>query len=354
MKIFNRTSIKNRLKGKTLLKGVLAAMLLLPMTSCDDSFIYEQEGDCDPHYFVKYVFDMNMQYADAFSTRVNSVRLFIIDPETGDLVKEYVESGEALQSEGYRMPIDVEPGTYELIAWCGMENNKDHFVLPDAINKREDMHCRMAREYKDGQAEQSEFLTALFHGKIEATLPDTEGNHVVTIYLTKDTNNINLSMQHVGDQPLTRDMFTVTMTDGNGHMDFDNSIKDNESILYRPWTVTDGFVDVDRTRAEGDDATPLNFFKAELSTSRLMKDSDAHINIVANETGELVYSIPIVEWALKLRSEQYSDMEDQEYLDREDQYNVMLYLDNDKGWKAAQIYINNWRVVLHDDTVMGE
>ena len=84
-----------------------------------------------------------------------------------------------------------------------------------------------------------------------------------------------------------------------------------------------------------------------------MKDSDARINIVANETGELVYSIPIVEWALKLRSEQYSDMEDQEYLDREDQYNVMLYLDNDKGWKAAQILINGWRVVKQENDTMG-
>lgn len=354
MKIYKRILNRSHYTGKALLKGALAAMLLIPMASCDDSFIFEGEGDCDPHYFVKYVFDMNMQYADAFSSRVNSVRLFIFDPETGDLVREYTESGDALKADGYRMPIDVDPGKYDLIAWCGLENNKDHFVLPQTISNREHIHCTMARQRDEqGVAFQKEFLSPLFHGRLAVDLPNEEGEHVVTMYLIKDTNNINISLQHVAGEPLTSDMFTLTMSEGNGHMAYDNSILKDEDVLYKPWTVTDGNLDLSGKETKADNDKNLNFFKAELSTARLMADRDPRINIVENETGELVYSIPIVQWALMLRSDQYKDMEDQEFLDREDEYNIMLYLDNDKGWKAAQIWINSWRLVSHDDTQMG-
>lgn len=354
MNIYKKILNCGRLNGKALLKGAFAALLLLPMSSCDDGFIFENQGDCDPHYFVNYVFDMNMQYADAFSTRVNSVRLFIFDPETGELVREYADSGEALKKAGYRMPIDVEPGKYDLIAWCGLENNKDHFVLPHNIANREDIHCTLAREYdEEGVANQNEFLSPLFHGRLAVDLPNEEGEHMVTIHLIKDTNNINISLQHVAGEPLTSDMFTVTMSEGNGHMAHDNSLMQDEDILYRPWTVTDGNIDLSGKETRADNGKDLNFFKAELSTARLMEDRDPRINIIANDTGELVYSIPIVNWALMLRSDQYKEMGDQEFLDREDEYNIMLYLDNDKGWKAAQIFINSWRVVLHDDTQMG-
>ena len=87
-----------------------------------------------------------------------------------------------------------------------------------------------------------------------------------------------------------------------------------------------------------------------------MANRDPRINIVDNATGNTVYSIPIVKWATTFRSKQYSDAnnnihvinDDQEYLDRESDYNVMLYLDNkeDGGWLAASIYINSWKVVL--------
>lgn len=337
-------------------KYIFGFIPLLALSACNDSFLYDGEGNCEKHYFVEYVFDMNMQYADAFASKVNSVSLYIFDEETGRLEAVYNESGDALKQPGYKMEIEVLPGKYELVAWCGLEGNEGHFTLPDDIEVREDAHCTMGRERdSEGNALQNNFLHPLFHGRISAEFPETEsGEYTVTIPLVKDTNNINLSLQHVGGQSLTSDMFTVTMTEGNGHMAHDNTLIDDEDVIYSPWHVTDGNVDISGSRAEGED-TPLNFFKAEISTARLLADRSPRINIVDNATGNTVYSIPIIKWALQLRSEQHSGMEAQEYLDREDEYNVMLYLDNkeDKGWIAASIFINGWRVVTHDDTGMG-
>ena len=62
-----------------------------------------------------------------------------------------------------------------------------------------------------------------------------------------------------------------------------------------------------------------------------------------------------------LKSEKYSGMNDQEYLDREDEYNIMVYLqkegndnpdipDDSSEYTAVSIYINGWRIVHHDNT----
>lgn len=341
------------LSQKKSLTGMMCALVaMLSLSSCD-KMIYEEAGDCDPKYYVKYVFDMNMSYADAFASKVNSVTLFVIEPSTGNIVASYEAFGDPLKEPGYRMPIDVAPGEYEFIAWCGLENNDDLFTLPASVSHREHVHCRMARTYnEEGRAMQNNWLHSLFHGKISAGLPDTPGDHEVTIYLIKDTNNINISMQHVAGQPLTKDMFSVTMTEGNGHMAYDNSLVLDEDIDFHPWHIADGNVDLTTGRADDE---VLNYFKAEISTPRLMAERDPRINIVDNESGNTLYSIPIVQWALAFKSAQHSGMGNQEYLDREDEFNVMLYLDNkdESGWLAASIYINGWRIVNHDDTEMG-
>jgi hypothetical protein len=40
-------------------------------------------------------------------------------------------------------------------------------------------------------------------------------------------------------------------------------------------------------------------------------------------------------------------MEDQEYLDRQDQYNFTFFLDRDMNWLNASILINSWKIVLN-------
>ena len=327
------------------------------LSSCNNP-VFDDEGDCEPHYYVQYIYDMNMEWHDTFGSQVNSVKLFVLDPETGNVVDIYTENDPAtLATPGYRMPVDLKPGTYEFIAWCGLENNMENlFTLNEGITHRDHISCRMDRQYEGSLAFQDKQLHDVFHGKVNQTLPDQEGEHVVIIHLIKDTNNINLSMQHVSGEPLTIDMFSVTMSEGNGYLAHDNSILDDENIEYRPWHLRSGSVDITPTKA-GDDDTNLNFFMAEISTSRLMANRDPRINIIENETGKTVYSIPIVQWATTFRSQQYKDAnnnihvvtDNQEYLDRRSDYEVMLYLDNDEqGWTAAQIFINSWRVVNQD------
>ena len=129
-------------KSMTYIKG-LAALIAIPfLTSCEH--VFEDQGDCDPHYYLQFVYDYNMLYnsnhqigADAFSSQVGSVEVHLFDSETGEYVGRFEESGEALRRPGYRMPLDVPPGNYDIIAWCGLAENDDHFVLTQpVISKR--------------------------------------------------------------------------------------------------------------------------------------------------------------------------------------------------------------------------
>lgn len=329
------------------------------LSSCNNP-VFDDEGDCDPHYYVQYIYDMNMEWTDSFNEWVQSVELLVFDSETGDLVARFHETDPSVLSQtGYRMPIDIKPGNYDFVAWCGLENNmEDLFTLESSISHRDHARVKLSRQYEEGIAFQDKQLNDVFHGKVNQTLPDQEGEHVVKIHLIKDTNNINLSMQHISGETLTTDMFTITMSESNGHLAHDNSLIDDEDIEFRPWHLRSGVVDITGTKAE--DGTNLNYFMAEVSTSRLMANRDTRLNIIENATGNTVYSIPIVQWVNAFRSQQYKDInnnihiitDDQEYLDRKSDYEVMLYLDNgEKGWTAAQIYINSWKVVSSQENL---
>ena len=41
-------------------------------------------------------------------------------------------------------------------------------------------------------------------------------------------------------------------------------------------------------------------------------------------------------------------MDDQEYLDRQDEYNLVFFLDADGDWLSSSIIINSWKVVLSE------
>ena len=349
-------SIIKRLKWHVVRTIMLVAVL--GCAACD-SAIYDDEGDCTPHYFARFVYDMNMLQADAFYTQVTSVDLYVFDAETDEYITHLSDKGEILATGNYRMPLDLVPGKYKFIAWCGLANNGDDFTVPTNISTPQDLKCTMARSRDTKGAYSSRNLHAVFHGSLSAELPDEEGEHVVTVKLTKDTNNINLSLQHTGEA-LDPDRFEVTMIDENGLMAHDNSLLADEPIEYRPWSLRSGSVDIEGTDAESE----AGFLVAELSTARLMANHNSRINIVDKTTDKTVFSIPIIQWALLLRSANHANMGDQEYLDREDEYNLMVFLTNTtpddptppntpdeptEGWTAVSIIINGWHIIINGD-----
>ncbi len=326
----------------TTLPVLMLLSVLFVMTACDG--IYEDEGDCSVHYHVKFRYDMNMKFADAFAHEVNSVTLYVLD-EQNNVVWQGSEQGEALAQEGYAMEVDVAPGSYSLLAWCGLAGGNS-FAVP-VSSRKEDLICSLKREHKlDGTAYVKEDLNRLYHGYLEKqTFSSEEGTHTFVVPLVKNTNNIRVVLQHLSGEPVDKDKFTFSITDENGVMNWDNKLLSDEPVTYYAWHTDSGTAGID----DVDSRTVSSFSAAiaELTTARLVKEKVPRLK-VTNDKGETVFSIPLIDYALLVKGEYNRRMDDQEYLDRQDEYNMVFFLDEGDRWMDAYIYINSWKVVLQE------
>ena len=59
-----------------------------------------------------------------------------------------------------------------------------------------------------------------------------------------------------------------------------------------------------------------------------------------------IINIPLIDYALMVKGNYNKSMSDQEYLDRQDSYDLVFFIDENHKWQAASVFINSWRVVL--------
>ena len=128
-------------------------------------------------------------------------------------------------------------------------------------------------------------------------------------------------------------------------MDYDNSLIEDEKITYHAWRTDDGVAELnaDGSRAQ----TSIGVAIAELTVGRLVVENNP-ILTVTNDKGEKVLSIPLIDYALLVKGHYNRNMDNQEYLDRQDEYNMTFFLDEDDHWVDSFIYINSWKVVLNN------
>lgn len=329
----------------------MAASLLLAMPSC--SMMTEREPDCVTEYKVRFRFDMNMLYADAFSTQVDEVSLYVFTPD-GKLVWTGHEQGEALAQEGYMMTLPLPAGTYEMVAWCGKEHPEaKKFALTRSEQPSAPHHLGMfmPREYDGDVAHSTTDLHDLYHGRLaDVLLPDSYGTHIVTMPLVKDTNSVRIMLVHLSGKPISQNDFDVKITDCAGNLGHDNAILEDEDVEYRAWITHESISDVvPPTAADSRSAvSALHSFSAEMTTSRLQTCNTPMLTVTRRADGEKIINIPILDYFLLIRREHYRNMSDDEYLDRQDDYSMTFFLNEDDSWYKQVIDILSWRIVLQD------
>ena len=335
--------------------AALLALLAVMFVSCEESFVYDDEGDCSVQYRIKFKYDRNMKFADAFSNEVSSVALYVFD-KSGILVHVGNENGIALADEDYAMPVELSPGEYEMLAWCGLGEGGS-FEVPEVqvgVTTKEELTCRMNRVAADGYGKVNEDLAPLFHGRMDVVLSGEPGIHTQIISLTKNTNVVRVVLQQLSGEEFDLDAFSFEIQDYNGFMAYDNSLLQDELIVYEPWSVQTGSADVnadiyndDVTRA----SSTVGVAMAEMTVGRLLSDAKPVLVVRNIEKGDVVLSIPLVDYALLVKGNYNRAMSDQEYLDRQDEYNMTFFLDEAGRWISSSIVVNSWRVVLNNQTI---
>lgn len=348
-----------------IIKCTMALSAMLMVTSCD--VIYDEEGDCSVNYRVRFIDNMNLKFADAFDDEMASVTLFAFD-ENGTLVWKKTESGSQLKTENgekYAMDInDLGAGSYHLVVWGGLDNSKS-FSAPSlevGRAKLEDLTCSLNRSKvkQNGYDIVSEDLEALFHGMSDITIPETNepGTYNYDIQLTKDTNNVTVVLQQLNGESLDPDIYDFEIEADNGHLNHDNGLlNDEEPFKYKAWNLDAGEASIERVKKMNGSlsrvSSETSAVVADLTIARIVLNdwtlyTRPRLTVNNKETGETVLSIPLIDYALLVRGNYSNVTSDQEYLDRQDKYNMTFFL-NDGKWMSSEIIINSWRIVLNDD-----
>lgn len=351
--------MKNWFRKISLITALLPAVFALSFTACDNP-VFEDEGVCVVTYNLRFVYNMNLKWADAFPSEVHSVHLYAFD-RNGLFVKDFTANGEPVDIEGYTMQLDLDPGHYTLVAWCGLENEGEtvkSFTVPVPVagqTRIEELTCALnTQPASRAESYSKERLRFLYHGMLDVDLPKVyNGNFDYTMYLTKDTNHIRIILQQLSGEDLKPDDVDFTIEDTNTLMGYDNLMLSPEVVAYRPWATLSGEAGMVPEDSESDDLIYAQSVIADLSTSRLMAaHKDNMMLTITGENDKQIARVPLLQYALMSR-EYYEEayghrMDDQEFLDREDEYVFTFFLDASQRWVKMHIDILSYRLVIYN------
>lgn len=324
--------------------AITAVSIGLGLTSCES--IYDDLEPCPHGISLRFVYEYNIMYANAFPSSVDCLTVYIYD-EDGNYVDTKVVTGPELQDENYRMRLDLSEGTYRFVAYGGLACDEHTFAVthePAAGSVHTDLAVAADLNRVTAALPSDRRLHDLFYGVGTLSTADLYRDGVVE--MMKDTNNIRIVLQQVNGKPVHADDFEMFITDDNTLFGHDNDLLANGTVTYRPWAAGDA---VAGAAADGDNqGEPVVVAYSEFSTSRLMVKNSPKLVIRLKDSGKEIVNIPLNNYLLLLKSELYAKMKPQEFLDRESVWSMVFFLGSDMHWINTHIKINDWTVRIND------
>ena len=296
----------------------LSGCFSLLLSSC----IPENLNNCEI-YRIHFVYDYNIEFTDRFSKEATKMNLYVFD-EAGDFVEEFQETKTPF-FPSYNMEISLPKGRYTFIAWSGVYDDAYTIEGGEALKEigLNDFKLRLTR-LADGETDQE--LPGLFYGRLTSTV---RTNVVDTISLMKNSKTINLSIQtYQGTQtkPLVKEDYEIKIESPSGIYDSNNN-PSGSIIGYMPYM----------------EENSTNGFYLKLNTLRLMADVKNELVVKVADSGKDLFRLDLNKIFDELRKMEYRELSMQEYLDRQDNYDIVLMLgERDGGFNSVSIAINGW------------
>lgn len=322
--------------------AVWVCMLLTGLSACD--YIHDDLDPCK--HYLSFSYTHNMKFADAFTHEMvnqqvgKTLHLYIYDNEGRFLRSEQLQ-GEALQAN--RHELDLEPGTYRLLAWAGLNDTDYEWTVPSAGSSIEEFHMSVKRNEKASVARE---LLGLFQGEMTLEIPYEHSEHVMP--LVKNTNKIRFVIIDTNrGTEVSADSFELLATTVNGDLSHDNQPVSDTRLTWQPY-----YHGVETVKAS-DGTAVYQAVCSELNTLRLIEGTDTRLQLRYSSEAAPFLNVSLTDFLLLTKMESH-DLKAQEYLDRQDEYVVMIYVDT-MGGKAhcLEVIVNDW-VVRLDDLVLGK
>ena len=361
-------------------KGIVAVVAAVALSSCN--WMTEDLSDCPTGLYVNFVYDYNIQRADMFKDHVGGLTLYVYD-ESDRLVAQRSVSGSELSRYGYYIHFTEEELApnhwYRLQAVAMQKDWQTALSTPGAKYRKPDMAAGDDRKsfgikldrgdgtpYHEVSAvapldtmwhtlttleAEKEYLPAAtrYHLKSNGSVT-TNGVESVdlvrgvptyaTVSLIRDTKHLNLSLREI-DHPelVNHENYDVTILDDNADVDFENNvISPNDSIVYRPYAQWTSVVESDgRTTADYSAHYDLMFNRLRYNTTT---QKNAVLCIRKRPSGEIValFNLPYILCQGRMAYE-INNYQPQEYLDREYDYRLELWLKGERWQEGAYLLI---------------
>lgn len=327
-------------------------------TGC--SLVTDDLDPCPAQLSIKFVYDYNIKWGDAFKHEVPSVNVWAFDSSGAP-----VWSGSAPVPNEYTgsfyLDTPLTEGDYDFVAWCGIQDNGQFDLATYNPASKEELEVTMKTLEEDGIYKSAVRLTPLFHADMAnvgyEVNPLEPSQKVVTASLMKDTKDIRIILRNLDGTEIVDQDYKVTITiPDNSKYAWNNELLPSRTVTYEPWDIRYGITtnpeDTDLSRQETRDdetVTSIATLVFDLSTGRLMENADAVLTIHRNWDNRDLVKINLIEYLLLIKGH-YGDISNQEYLDRQDDYSIAFFLDpNSNYYVGGVVFINGWAVVPPQD-----
>lgn len=318
----------------------IAILGLVSLPSCDR--LHEDLKPCPQGFRIRFIYDYNMEFANAFPSQVDCLTVLFYDAQ-GNYVTTRSNTSSDLADEFWRMEVDLEPGQYTILAYGGLEcpQTSFSFVSQPTSTPLRDIKVQLNASCLTSPVGTQ--LHPLFYGRLVAEVEKSSIDYRdVTVKMMKDTNNLRVILQQANTQPVDNKDFDFRLTDDNTHFAWNNDIIPSTPATYFPWTRGNG------SPGELPNGTEASVAWAEMSFPRLVVGNSPRLQITLKENGKKVIDIPLNNYLLLLKSQQYAAMGSQEYLDRESRWSMIFFIGDNNQWINTTIVINDWIVRLNE------
>ena len=359
----------------------------------------EDRSDCPTGLFVRFVYDYNTQRADMFKDHVGYVTVYVYDESGNKVAEKSVANTLAtmpLAQYGYTMhfteaalpaghryrlqAVAMQKDWDEALATPGAKYRRTNPTNATSLTISLDHEPATTPGAATSGVSNAAPLDTLWHtlkvmnleptyGYSAPAMPKTTKPYSVypvedqmvtlrpgyasyaTISLIRDTKHLNVTLRQL-DNPadINADDYEVTIVDDNALLGADNSLLPGDSLLYTPYAQWTTRFDEDGIAVEGDvhPATRATVVSRaahyDVMFNRLMFNDDseksAKLCIRHKQTGKIVgyFNLPYLLAEGRIAWEMYN-YSPQEYLDREYDYRLDLFLKGDQ-WQYVDIVIN--------------
>ena len=299
-------------------------LLLLVLFSCTS--IDETLPEC--RLYVRFRYDYNMEFSDAFASQVNRVDVFVFDKD-GTFIMKKSEQGETLGGGSYRMPLPLPAGEYRIAAWAGMS---DDFEMPEPVAGKTTLEELTVRMKREESLVHNKALNPLWYGGVQAVSFTGRQEQTETVSLIKDTNKFRFILQKSGPgEELDINDCLFEIRADNGYYDWNNDLLDDDMISYRPYYL-------EKVEDVG--------IVVEMNTMRLLEHKKVYLTLTRKSDGKELMRIDLIPYLLLTKMEGHN-IPAQEYLDRQSEYAIVFFYNPELlNFLSTKIVINGWTIWL--------